>query len=355
MPVLQADDIDDVMITTQKQLGRLKWTSIAYDLQEYVFMLQMLQKERITYESGYGVRKQIMVGTSDQATHSGLYDEDEIGVGNIWAEFSTPFRHTKVPYAYDVREMAMNEGAARLVNALKGKRYDGLVSLAKLMESTGWSKPDDDTDNVTPFGVPYWITMYSDGNTGVGMNGTNPVGFSSGRAGISSGDYSQWANWTAKYTDITKADLITSMREIHTKTRFQSPVPHPSYNRGNRLGIYAPYSVIAGLETVGEAQNENLGRDIASMDGKIVFRGTPITWVPQLDGSSFTASAPIYYINWGCLNIFFLKGFYMAETPPLRSRGSHNVREVWIDCTWNTEATDLRRMGVLSLVSKTGS
>ena len=42
---------------------------------------------------------------------------------------------------------------------------------------------------------------------------------------------------------------------------------------------YVNEDTMSSLEDLGEAQNENLGRDIASMDGQIIFRRVPIIWV----------------------------------------------------------------------------
>ena len=45
MATLQADDIADLITITQKDLGRLRWTDLSYDLQEYIALPSLLQKE----------------------------------------------------------------------------------------------------------------------------------------------------------------------------------------------------------------------------------------------------------------------------------------------------------------------
>ena len=47
MATLQADDIVDLITITQKDLGKMRWTDLSYDLQEYVALPSLLQKEKV--------------------------------------------------------------------------------------------------------------------------------------------------------------------------------------------------------------------------------------------------------------------------------------------------------------------
>ena len=38
MPILQADDIADLITTTQRNLGEMKWTDLSFTLQEHIFI-----------------------------------------------------------------------------------------------------------------------------------------------------------------------------------------------------------------------------------------------------------------------------------------------------------------------------
>ena len=46
----------------------------------------------------------------------------------------------------------------------------------------------------------------------------------------------------------------------------------PTYSTGDDYGIYTNYSVLGEMTQILEAQNENLGTDVAPMEGQVVFR-----------------------------------------------------------------------------------
>ena len=48
MAYLQADDIADLIKTTQRDLGRMKWSDISYTLQEHVALPMLLQREKVS-------------------------------------------------------------------------------------------------------------------------------------------------------------------------------------------------------------------------------------------------------------------------------------------------------------------
>ena len=67
MAFLQADDIADLIKTTQRDLGRMKWTDISYSLQEYVALPMLLQREKVSFQSGYGIQWNVATATSGAA------------------------------------------------------------------------------------------------------------------------------------------------------------------------------------------------------------------------------------------------------------------------------------------------
>lgn len=326
---LTADAIADLVTTTQRDLGPMKWTDISTGTQEYVAMPKLLKKEKVTFGSGYGIQWNVMVTTSGNAQNVGLYATDTVNVGDVMKTANIPWRHTVTSYAFDRREVSMNREPARIVDLVKTRRADAMISMADKMETDFWGKPATSADEVTPFGVKYWICM---GSTNAGFNGGDPSGFSSGAGGLASATYTRWQNYTAGYTSVTKDDLVAKWRKASTFTNFKPPVDMPDYNRGTKYGYYTNYSVIGALETLLENQNDNLGNDVASKDGSTLFRRVPVMWVPFLEG---TSQNPIYGINWGTFYPAFLEGEYMREDSPIMAPSQHNVMNVFIDNTYN--------------------
>jgi hypothetical protein len=234
----------------------------------------------------------------------------------------------------------MNRGASRIVDLLKIRRADAMIDLAKRMETDFWSKPATSDDTTTPYGVQMYVVK----NSTEGFTGGDPTGFSSGTAGIATATYARWKNYSGSYTNKTRADLITKMRKAATYTNFKAPIDIPQYNGSSKYGYYTTYNVVAAMETIAEDQNENLGNDVASKDGIVTFRRTPITWVPQLDADT---SDPIYGLNWGVMNPVFLKGEYMREEPETKVAGQHTTFAVHVDTTYNLLCRDRRKQFVL--------
>ena len=338
---LSHDQILDLVKTTQKELGKMKWTEIATDLQEYEVLSKMLKRDKVSFATGEGLQRNLMVDESGAAKHVGLFNADDVNVGDVMQVMDVPFRHSTTNYAFDRRERAMNEGPEQIVELIKVRRADAMISLAKLLEDCFW---DDHTgDNVTPFGIRYWVQ----GSTSQGFNGGNHAQFASGPGNLSATDFPRWSNYTDKFSNITKGDAIKKMRRAPRLTDFKSPVDIPDYrtSKGQNYRIYMNEETISAFEDVGEAQNENLGRDLASMDGNISFRRNPLVYIPKLDAET---NKPIYLINWGVFSVFFLKGEHLREDGPLRVAGQHNVYQVHVDLSWNSLCVDRRRLATLS-------
>lgn len=341
--VVQADNIADLVATTQKNLGRMQWTEIASDLQEYHALRNILKKEKVTFQSGIGLQWNVLVNDNGSAQNVGLFGDDSVGIVDGMQTATAPWRHTTANYAFERREVAMNRDPARIVDLVKTRRAMAMISLAKRMEISMWSKPADSNDQTEPFGIPYWVTTSA--TAAFGFNGTNPTGFSSGAGGLSSTTYTAWANGTGTYSAYTKSSMVALMREAATKTHFVSPVDLPSYSRGERYAIYAGYTVIQKLEEIAEQQNDNLGKDVAAMDGLVTFRKIPCLWVPYLDSS--TTTGIIYGINWGELAPVVLQGEYLVESAPEKVPGKHTTMQSFVDLSWNLRCTNRRKQWVI--------
>ena len=338
MATLQAESIADLVALTLKDLGKMKWTEIATDIQEHVAMKRLIRKEKVGFSSGQQLQWNLQVDHNNQARNVGLYEVDSVNVSDQAVQPTLAWRHTTTNYAYDEREIAMNAEPARIVDLLKFRRSGAMISLAERMETNFWSLPDDANDNLKPHGVPYWINYNAtDGFTGGAQ-------FGSTVAGINPSTYTRWKNYWATYTNVTKDDLMTKWRKASRQTNFVSPDEHPDYNTGNRYGYYTTDTVIGKLEELLEAQNDNLGNDLASKDGHTLFKKNPVTWAPKLDTAAASSSDPIYGINWGVFRPIFLKGEYLKEIGPKYSPKQHRLQEVHVDCTLNFICYDRRRL-----------
>ena len=375
---IAVSDLQDLITTTQKELGELRWTEIATDLQEHVALSSLLQESRVQFSSGTSVQWNVMVENSGLAKDTSLFATDEVNIGDVMKTAEIGWRHQTVNYAIERREIAFNRDPRRIVDLVAVRRADAMISLAEHMEKRFWGAPTTATD-LKMNGVAYWVsTSGSIPAVGSGAFAGGDL-FSGGTAGLSSTTYPRWQNWWGHYdagdlTGTATSDapmtanyaasgaesgvfpvlgLTKQMREAYVKTGFK-PIANasvPTYNTGDRHGIYCGYEALAGLERIVERTNDKVtSADLQPYAGRVMFRGVPITYVPHLDNAT---NNPIYMLNWGVFHPVFLEGEYMREMGPDVAPNQHTTLVTHIDCTVNTYCTDRRRNAVLSRAAVT--
>ena len=326
MSTLTAVQLNDLVATTLRDLGKPKFTEIATDLQKHTAMRNLLKKNRVSIQGGYGVQWDVMVNHSGSATNVGLGASDNINIVDTMVQAQADWRNSTANWAVIGQEIDMNREPARIVNLLQVRRLACMISLTELMEANFWGPPVAASDDVTPWGVNTWIVK----NATEGFNGGAPSGYTS--IGLNPTTYPRWRNWTFQYTTVSKDDFVRKLRKAATFTDFMPPVDGiPTFNTGDSYGFYSNYGLIGPLEEILEEQNESLGTDIASMDGKVVFRRTPINWVPKLESDT---TNPIYGINWGEFKTIILSGWWLKETNVPIYPGQHTISAHFLDCTY---------------------
>jgi len=339
---LAYSDIDDAVLLTQNKLiKRGAFIDMQTDLTDHVAVREMWKARKKQFAGGENWETEYQMDHNHSARTVGLYESDGSSVGDTMVKGETPPRHVNAHYLYDLREKAFQRGGVQIVNHVKTKYVAMMVSFYELMEEILWGKPTDSTDTKTPYGIAYWVVK----NATEGFNGGNPAGFTSGRAGISTSTYARFANYTAQYAAITKEDLLRKMRRAARLTHFRSPVSHATPKLGGmKNGIYTNDTVIGLLEEVLEAQNQNLGNDLASKDGKTLFKSTPVQYAPYADNDS---TDPVYMLDWMWLAVGVMAGWENNLSKPYMVPGKHNVRRVDLDATLNMVCTDPRHQTVM--------
>jgi hypothetical protein len=341
--MLAFNEIDDAVLLTQERLIKKgAFLDMQTDLTDHVAVREMWQGRKKVFSGGDKWRFDAQMDHNHSARAVGMFETDGSSVGDTMIKGSVEPRHVNAHYIYDQREPDFQRDGHAIVDLIQ-TRYTGMmVSFFELMESFLWSKPADSSDSKTPYGLAYWVTR----NAVEGFNGGNPVGFSDGRAGISSVDNPRFSNWTAKYGSVSKEDLLRKMRRAHRHAAFRSPVSHSTPTIGSMgNGIYVNDNVIGLLEELLESQNMNLGNDLASKDGRAIFKGTAITYAPKLNDDS---ADPVYMLDWKWLVIGIMAGWENNLSKPYMVPGKHLVRRVDLDASFNMVCTDPRRQAVIS-------
>lgn len=342
---LQAGNLAGLVATTLSELGRLKMTDLMSDYQRTIVLKRLVKKNKMTFDSGKSISFNVVTGHNESARFVGLYATDVVDVLDNQTTGDVPWRHITWNWAFDRREKTMNSGASKIVDLIKSRRVQAFGSAIEKFEQRAWRVPAA-ADDVNPYGIPYWVVKSNTAvTTNDGFNGTAPSGYTT-VGGISPTTYQRWRNYAAQYTSVTKDDLVRKMRRAMEYTDFESLTgDFETYNVGDDYGVYTNYAVLGTFEEILEANNDNLGTDLAPMDGKVMFRGQPVQFVKELDNDT---TNPVYGINWGVFGTVGLRGEWMRETVDERVAGQHTVAATHTDCSFNWVCYDRRRNWVLA-------
>jgi hypothetical protein len=341
---IQFSDIDDAVLLTQQNLiKRGAFLDLQTDLSDHVAVREMWQGKKKKFDGGNDWEFEAQIDHNHSARAVGLYETDGSSLTDTMIKGKVSPRHVNAHYIYDQREPAFQRGGVAIVDLVQSRYTAMMVSFYEKLEEYLWGKPATSADEVTPYGVNYWVLK----DETEGFNGENPAGFTAGRAGIDSTTYTRWANWGGYYSSVAKEDLVRKMRKMHRNTQFRSVVSHAQPELGGmKNGIYMNDSVIGLLEELCENQNMNLGNDLASKDGRTLFKSSPLIYVPYLDADT---DNPVYMLDWKWFAIGVMSGWENNLTAPYMVPGKHLVRRVDLDATLNAVCTNLRRQGVLSI------
>jgi len=367
---INASDLGDLITTTQKELGELRYTDLSTDVQFYTALSRLFQESQVSYEAGPSIQWNLMTSNSGAAKQTGLFAVDNLNVSDVMATADIGWKHTTVNYAIERREIAMNRDPRRIVDLVKVRRNDAMISLTDHLEGQFWGKPANDA-SLDMNGVDYWISDNNNANPSAnagtfGFNGGVPAGFTT-VAGINPTDVPRWQNGLGyfKSSDVTDPvaaltatnasglpndiGLAKVMKEAYVKCDFKPipSAPYPSYNgTPDKWGIYCNYQTYSGLEVLASRLNDKIvSRDVASdANGAVSFRGVPVTYVPKLDAVTVPK---VYMLQWGAFRSVLLSGEYMKETGPDTAPNQHTVFTTHVDCTMNMQCVDRRRNAIL--------
>jgi hypothetical protein len=355
--------IDDfVKATMELMIKKGTFTNLLSDLNDYVAVRELMGRHKKLYE---GEEWTFNVAVAANNTGNGtakftkLFDTDTSARVDALLKGKVVPKFVTASYSYDLREKALNSGSAvQRIDFIKEQMTLMYQSFYDLMERTFWGARAHKADDVTPDGIAYWVTRQSNSDAAShangGFDGKDPSMATSStvstptteaRAGISSASYARWANWAAQYAAVSKDDLVKKMRLATRKTNFKSPLNVSEPKLGSGRGIYTTTDVVVAMEEILEAQNMNLGNDLASKDGKTLFKGNPVYNVPQLDSDT---QAPVYMLDWSTLGMGVLSGWDKRVSAPKEDADRHNVRNVFLDASMAFVCTNLRNQAVIA-------
>jgi hypothetical protein len=299
---------------------------VMWDSQQYE-LCQIMQESRRQIDGGTSIKRNMVLNRYGRARFRRLYDTDSPAVDQVQKSIDVPWTMVGTDYSWDKVELLRNRNSAKgFINLIKGRRAERMWDFAELIEERGWSAPTDATDDLYPYGIPYYINYLSNGDTTAGFRGQT-IRYTDSTtgticAGLDAATYSKWRNYAATYTNVDNS-LLRTLRSAVRRTRFK-PAPFavkPGMDGvGSPIKMYTNDAVLTELEDFADQRDDNTapqdlaGKMLHNHAGAVYFNRMPVVYIPQLDGvtvvdggSNASATDPIYCIDWSKL-VPFVQG-----------------------------------------------
>lgn len=345
--------LSDLIDTTLKDLPQGEF-EIMWDSQNYE-VGQVLQQHRRTIDGGTSIQRNVVLDRKGNARFRRLYDTDTPSVDNVQETIDVPWTQVSTDYSWDKVELLRNRNRAKgFINLIRSRRAERMWDFAELLEERGWLPPTSATDDLFPYGVPYYINKRNDGSSGAGFDGQTIryQDSSTGTvcAGIDASAEAKWRNYAATYTKVDNA-LLRELRRAVRSTRFR---PSPMAIKPGQDGVGQPIKLYAGLDTVLEMEDladkrddNNTASDLAgkvlhNYDGAVMFNRMPLVYIPQLDDDT---DNPIYCIDWTKFQPVVQEGYWMVESEAMVDRSQHTTFTVFLDGSFNFLCINRRTAG----------
>ena len=346
------DALLDLIATTLKDLPE-KQFEVMWDHQSYEFN-QIMQKDRVKIDGGTSIERNVVLDETGAATYRQLFDVDAPTVENIQHKINVPWCQLGTNYSWDVLEILRNKNNTKgYIDLMESRRMERLWGFANLIEDRGWKTPTSATDNLYPFGIPYYLNMLNAGVTAGGFSGQT-IRYQDGStgtncAGIDAAVEAKWRNYADIYTKVDNA-LLRKLRKAFLLTRFRPPsfVKSPGKDTPGNVRIYVNADMAVEFQDLSDKRDDNTGpKDLAGkalidVEGATYFNRRPIVYVPQLDGVTYS---PLYVVDWSKLQPFVQDGYWMEESKPMIDRLQHTTVTVYLDGCHNNLCINRRTTG----------
>jgi len=361
MSVKNADLVDLIETTLPdlpEQYFEVTWTNNRYEA------CRIYQQDRMEIDGGTSIKRKLMLSPTGNARYRRLFDTDAPAVGDVLTEIDVPWTQIGTHYSWDKVEILRNKSSAKgFIRLLETRRIDGLWSLADLIEERFWKCPESSTDDLNPYGVPYYLNMLDDDATTPGFNaskirwanGSTPTTVCAGLDAAAI-DNERWKSYAAVFTKIDNS-LLKTFRTAFLATNFKAPLilNDPSQPRNAAKRIYTDLDNAVSLQELADARDDfHRGKDVLGNirmdDGGLVYvNRLPVVYITQLndvtDPVKDTATSPIYCVDFEKFIPYVQDGYWMEESEPMTDRGQHTTFTIFLDGSHNNLCVNRREAG----------
>lgn len=352
-------DLVDLLATTLPDLPE-QYFEVMWDNNDWEFC-RIYQTERMEVDGGTTIKRKVMLDDTGNARYRRAFDVDEPAIGDVMQTIEVPWTQIGTHYSWEKLELLRQKNSAKaFIRLLETRRIDGLWSLAKLIEDRAWKTPNSATDDLNPYGVPYYINMLNADSTTAGFNGYT-IRYQDGStgtscAGLDASTYTEWRNYAATYSKVNN-ELLRTFRTAFMSTKFRAPifVNDPAQKRNAAKRIYTNLTTAVQLAELADMRDDmHKGKDVLGNirvddTGLVYINRLPVVHISQLDGVTDPVTSdetdPIYCADFEKFIPYIQDEYWMEEGEPMMDRRQHTTFTVFLDGSHNNLCTNRRQAG----------
>ena len=121
MATLQASDIPDIVVTTRKADGPLRFQQIAQELPYYEVFSRWFKRDKVKFSDGYEIKRTLMHASDRTAArHVGFMEPDSVNIIDVLTTMSVEWVHAVTSWGIVYQtDVLMNSGKNLILNILK--------------------------------------------------------------------------------------------------------------------------------------------------------------------------------------------------------------------------------------------
>lgn len=357
------DKLKDLIQTTLEDLPKDQFETM-WDSHDYE-LCRIYNQHRRQIDGGTSIERRVILDRNGRAKYRRLYDTDQPTVDQNVHTINVPWTQIGTDYSWDVVELLRNKNSSKgFINLIESRRLERMWDLAELIEERGWQTPTSATDNLYPFGIPYYIPFLDNGSTTGGFHGKT-IRYQGGTtgticAGLDAATESKWRSYGDVYTKVDNG-LLRKLRQAVRRTRFR-PAPFVRSkgqdNVGPLIKMYSNDDIVTEMEDLADKRDDNntpkdlAGKVLHMFEGTVLVNRIPLKYIDQLDGLTVTDGGsnsfepdPIYCVDWSKLQPIVQDGYWMEESEPMVDRGQHTTFTVFLDGSHQNLCINRRTVG----------
>lgn len=326
-----------------------------YDETEYYVMDNWFREGKIKVQNGKDIDVRYITGNSKQARHANLFARRDFNHADFSGSASAPWCNADTVIVYEARLMTRQADESALLDYMKARYIDGLMSKVETIDLRGFATPESANDERLPRGVPFWIN-FIDAGTGFTPNGGflgKTAIYGDGSTTTAPGGFDKGAdpllrNFAAhRYPgEMSLADLRTLSLGMR-RNNFKGARDLEQYYK---IRATAPkiYMSIEDAQSYEDLQNATVGGRNGDLNpfgnNAQTYKGVQIVDLSQFDHLDHR---PIYVLRSPHFFPVVHGKWWMRFTEPMNSPDNAHVYRVQVDSSYNFVCDSPRKGGLV--------